>query len=330
MIRLIDLGALSGLRGYSSIWIVLFHCFHNSGYTVELSNIVQIFYILSGFSLSVAYGLKKPTDLIKSRKDSKMINWQFYQNRLARVLPVYYFALLLVIPIYLSGFGVFEVNSIIDDSFLEILSINIIPIQSWLMGFFGTPLNFPSWTVCTLIFMWIFFPYVNEFLKSKSDKVILQYMSYCYWFNVLFVLFGLYSPYPGVDFMLDLGVFTTNPVTRFPIFLIGMCAGLLCIRHPEDRIPWPRTYFLLFPSFSDHFQRPQDPAINDASEELQPLISSNNQILTENPVSVKSIDRRFRANSPRPCQTNFYLTNGRFVLPYAHEDPTDRRRDDSR
>jgi len=275
-----DFIALGGLRGFASLWIVLFHCFDYSTYTIPLYNIVQIFYLLSGFTLAAAYGFKKQNDL-----DNKLNIWQFYQNRVARVLPVYYFTLVLVIPVYLNGFGDFAVDSLSDTYFLHSLLINIVPIQSWLMNYFGAILNFPSWTVCTLILMWVFFPNVITILQKKTDEKILEYMFYFYWFNFFFVLFELYSPYS--DLILDWGWPAEFPITRFPIFLIGMCAGLLCVRHSDDKIPWPNTYFLLFPSFKDQLPKT---ATSLPSEENRPLISNTKDIPIQTSTVVKLSD----------------------------------------
>jgi len=272
----IDLLALGGLRGFSSLWIVLYHCLNGSIYPIRLFSIVQIFYLLSGVSLVVAYGSSKQTDFVDSPGDSKMNIWQYYQNRLSRILPVYYFTLILIIPIYFNGFGNFEVDSITDSFFLRSLLVNIIPIQTWLLEYFGYMLNFPAWTVCTLIFMWIFFPYANKILQSKSDKIIIVYMFYCYWFNFFFILLGLYLPYPGYTLFIDTGLFSVNPVAKFPLFFLGMCTGMLCIRHPDDRMPWPTTFLLLFPSFKDHYQKAEISTFFSGSEESQYLIADKN------------------------------------------------------
>jgi len=50
---------------------------------------------------------------------------------------------------------------------------------------------------------------------------------------------------------------TANPITRFPLFLMGMYAGLLSHRHPvttteaeEDPFPWPKSFLGLLPYFN--------------------------------------------------------------------------------
>jgi len=39
-----------------------------------------------------------------------------------------------------------------------------------------------------------------------------------------------------------------NPISRIPLFLLGMYAGELCLRHSEDLLPWPSALFRFFPS----------------------------------------------------------------------------------
>ena len=45
-------------------------------------------------------------------------------------------------------------------------------------------------------------------------------------------------------------VTTMHSITRFPVFLMGVYAGELCVRHSEGTLPWPSTYFRFFPRSS--------------------------------------------------------------------------------
>jgi len=46
-----------------------------------------------------------------------------------------------------------------------------------------------------------------------------------------------------------------HPVSRFPLFMMGIDAGILCLRHTNsDPLPWASTSLRLFPTF--HPARP--------------------------------------------------------------------------
>lgn len=36
---------------------------------------------------------------------------------------------------------------------------------------------------------------------------------------------------------------TMNPFSRLPVFLMGVYAGILSLRHPTGPLPWPNTWF---------------------------------------------------------------------------------------
>ena len=127
---------------------------------------------------------------------------------------------------------------------------------------FGAPLDGPSWTVVTLIFYWILFPFVLRYPYSltlthplthslthslthalthsltlvfrhydkKSDEEILRCIIRHFWFQLFLVtvVFVILLILVG-----DVAFYAVTfwPPARFPVFIMGVCAGLLCLRH---------------------------------------------------------------------------------------------------
>ncbi len=169
---------------------------------------MPLFFLLSGFCLTLAYGRKqyagfdtccgpcsvvdtlshrffccgscqKKSIKVKPEDDSDLPvfdSWKFYFNRFSRVVPVYWFCMLLGVPaIFL---GKMSVNLTIQCQYNP-MSANIFvlgysqfgptnPVNilgfieaafgvSTMIIFHGFGPNGPGWTVCTLsIFYWIF------------------------------------------------------------------------------------------------------------------------------------------------------------------------------
>ena len=121
----VDMDSHNGLRGALSVYIVIFHLFlfnsQRPNIDMQGPSLMPLFFILSGFSLVVGYGRKRyliqseicGVKLSGSNPESdvcvKFDHWKFYQNRLARVMPLYYFDILvLYLPLLFVGFGLMD------------------------------------------------------------------------------------------------------------------------------------------------------------------------------------------------------------------------------
>ena len=141
---------------------------------------VPLFFLLSGFCLTLRYGNKKhgngPTQGWKcpQRKNAaKPFNFQeFWHGRLVRILPVYYATFALALILVPLGYGPDE--SLRDDVDMKIWGsfAALYGVQSWIMAFGFGPVA-PAWTISTLFFFYILFPRQNSFtsyLLSLSKK----------------------------------------------------------------------------------------------------------------------------------------------------------------
>ena len=93
-----DSSALLGLRGFLALYILLFHSLLYSDLRVNILGqaIVPWFYLLSGFSLALRY------------TDHEIGSKTFVQRRLYKILPIYYFSLVLAFPLIILGHNYFH------------------------------------------------------------------------------------------------------------------------------------------------------------------------------------------------------------------------------
>ncbi|RYG95474.1 hypothetical protein EON65_55925, partial [archaeon] len=163
---MVDLQGQHGLRGLLAVWVMVFHCVIFSKCPVDLqgSSLMPMFIMLSGFSLTVAYGKKDvaeyqqvesyyheegQSDGVRHNVARKPLDFiKFYHNRLVRLIPVYYLCSLSAIPLWLAGYGSASPHS---DYFLMSIISSFLPLCTFFIFLAGSSLVGPGWTVCTLL-----------------------------------------------------------------------------------------------------------------------------------------------------------------------------------
>lgn len=264
----VDCTDLDGLRGIASLWIMFFHILVYTNPLIDMqgNTLMPLFFSLSGFTLAIGYQgkflersniphsvdshsvdshphdhdhenalLNPVTNTPGQTRTSASISKYFY-NRLIRILPVYYICMAFAIPLTYAGYGPFDPNN--QSYLISSYITNIIPVNTWIFFLFGTPFDGPEWTISTLIFFWICFPWLIRYYEQKSDEELLVSIFRCFWLQlwmgvILFVV-GLFL-IPPVAFWLA----TAWPISRLPVFIAGLNAGLLCTRHAHStQMPW--------------------------------------------------------------------------------------------
>lgn len=154
--RIQNIPALTGLRAYAAIWVMLLHLQHGIGVRGELSFgplidrggwAVDIFFVLSGFILSLLYAGRFEAQ-VRPRE------WASYlAARFARIYPLHLFALLLLAGYYFS-------LRIVDDTPLPAgfseknFLLNLTLLHGW--GFADRlSWNYPSWSIGTEWFAYL-------------------------------------------------------------------------------------------------------------------------------------------------------------------------------
>lgn len=250
----VDFNALTGLRGVCALWIMIFHCFIFSTlqWNLEGSSIMPLFFMLSGFTLTILYADNSGLhSLISNNDDMNTLNnvsnhmgqqpqtstnevhdidnWKFYRNRFARAMPLFYLTMLLAIPITVVGFGTVPPAVLAP----VLILANIFPLATLSSFILGPTLNGVAWTVETLLFFWLLFPRWLRQTKQMSDVKLVREIISCYYWQcaVLIISFMLVIIVTG-NFWVAFATATMNPLTRYPLFLMGMYSGMLCHRHP--------------------------------------------------------------------------------------------------
>lgn len=256
----VDLDGHVGLRGICALWIMIFHAFIYSKTPLDFqgSSIMPLFFILSGYTLSVAYAVEPdvvPEDEERGplKEEGRHIPavvadefdiYRFHRNRFARVFPLYYICCLAAIPYWCAGYGGAAPYSF---SFVASIVTSIIPLCTTFIFILGSCLDGPGWTVCTLAIMWLMFPYFRQKAHRMSKQKLVTWIVWLYWIQLVlaFVLFFLLVPF--LSFWPAFCAATMHPLSRLPVFLMGVYAGELSNRCLYCRFPWRHGFLGLFP-----------------------------------------------------------------------------------
>ena len=111
---------------------------------------MPLFFLLSGFCLTMGYGKKSYTFYGYCSNDFKTRN--FLMGRVARILPVYYFCFFFALPKILLGYCNFPPNMYVYSVGGSVASLFL--VQSWIL-YFGFGPVWLSWTISTLAFFYI-------------------------------------------------------------------------------------------------------------------------------------------------------------------------------
>merc|ERR1719210_1700418 len=289
--------ALNGLQGLAAIWVMLFHIFAGRiqelkvlspvwGYrriVVDLQgcSIMPLFFVLSGFRLAAVEGRTLYRLVIYGGEvngedfDKK----RFYIKRFARVMPGFYLSTVFALPLLWMGFGPLDPSDM--KSLIGTLITNIVPLNTILncqlppwpvdtvydsadsTTWYNSPIllkniNGPAWTIATLGWFWIAFPFIFPRIQRWTDCSLFFGITGCFWVQMalMHAFFWPMEAYevgglkywrvaPGDP---AFNWAALNPISRLPVFIMGMLAGLLCLRHAnENGLVWPTRGFMIFP-----------------------------------------------------------------------------------
>ena len=186
---------------------------------------VSYFYVLSGFVMIIAYSKRAGQGIDKL---------QFYKNRFARVYPVYFLALLLIIAFY-----------IIDKRFFTgtEIGLSVFALQAWIPPY-PLSLNTPAWSLSVEILFYILFPFLFDKVYHTISLKKVTVFVFIFWIitQVLFntLLFSsYYKEYPSTSH--DLLFYF--PIMHLSSFLAGNVAGLYFVKRVNQ--PKKKNGFLI-------------------------------------------------------------------------------------
>jgi len=247
---------LEWLRFFLGLYLVMFHTFHYEAVPSWFRKFFDLgffatstFFILSGFLLAHVYLKNHTQSSVALREPSK----SFFIKRFSNLYPIHIFSMLLIIVIILIiphlaiidtdvNYSIrsvtFDVNNrtpsadlkhYMDNSELILAFImNFLMIQSW--NPYYLMFNFPAWSISTLFFFYLVFPYIAPRLhKIKNPLKGLMILNILYLIPVMLVILTTDFGTP------ETGILHRNPIIRLPEFMAGI---LLCsLYHKRKHIP---------------------------------------------------------------------------------------------
>lgn len=162
------LNALTGLRCFAALNIILFH-FSNPQWFGPFSVVVNagyasvsFFILLSGFVLAYNYAGKA--------RDGKLEKVRFWEARFTRLYPIYLLSLLLawqMVPV--------ERGSHTNGMFWTGMALTPMLLQGWIPEI-ATFLNTPAWTMSAESFFYFLFPWMARWKRPRRVSTHLAWM----------------------------------------------------------------------------------------------------------------------------------------------------------
>lgn len=229
-----NIPSLTGLRAVAALLVVLFHYKYIvpglGQSTAPGARVIQagfvgvsLFFVLSGFILAYTY-IDDDGSLRGSWKD-------FLFARFARVYPVYLFALVIALPIFidislLHPVGVMKLKDTVRTAVLTpILLQGWTPKRAWMW-------NGPGWSLSAEAFFYLLFPAIGVWLAKQSPKrlQVITLLS-CLSLVIPQLVFGASRP-GGIESVTSstygpwVAFLKFSPLIHFPQFVIGIVTGL--------------------------------------------------------------------------------------------------------
>jgi len=224
-------------RFIAAISIVIFHYGRNVfpfkiesiSFLFNQANIgVSYFFILSGFVMIIAYGQKVKINTI-----------DYLKNRFARIYPVYFLAIILLLIF-------FTITSSKIDFYGLIL--NIFLIQSWIPGQ-ALSFNYPGWSLAVEFLFYLAFPFLFNYVYSKFDfkRIVIPILFIWVVSQICLHIASTTSFYKGFPSKSH-DLIYYFPIMHLNEFLMGNLAGLFFInklRTKKINIDWLIVLLLL-------------------------------------------------------------------------------------
>jgi peptidoglycan/LPS O-acetylase OafA/YrhL len=228
--RNVDLEAFDGIRGISSLFILVGHLFtfwvvdhRYVAFGLEYLSPVSLFFIISGFTLVQVYDSPgREKDPLQSWSDRKL----FLKKRMARLAPVYYFSLAIsTLPMVAYS----TVTEILISVLLSLFMLQSVTMEAnhWC----GT-----LWTVSAFLFCYLAFPYMIKYARKSTPTNLVKMMKIPYMINLIICAALIVSvSYAGYAHFIF--------IFRLAPFWMGICGGYLARRGSfHDSSYWTDFY----------------------------------------------------------------------------------------
>lgn len=226
-----QLPQLTFTRFVAALIVLIFHGARGSypftvypgRYLIEYGSVAVVyFFILSGFILTITYqaALERAGTINKRN---------FWVARLARIYPLYAFALLITILVQAVVYG-------IPTNPAEVLASGTL-MQSWFPAL-ATTLNGPGWSLSVETLFYALFPFLLLWLTARSSRTLLG--------GLLMIWVGGVGLFYGLINGVDTGTASTetyhnlinySPWVHLPTFINGCICGLIFWRYMKQPVP---------------------------------------------------------------------------------------------
>merc|ERR1711892_1174984 len=267
----VDSKALDGLKGFASMYVMAFHLFQKRSVDLCGSVMMPVFFLLSGFCLVLSSGktIWDGCTVLFAKREGKLMDSRiFYLKRFARIVPLYYLVNLgCYLTLSMKGLG----TIITTPSILLTLTMT----NSWTMTSLLDPSTmapFPfdqqAWFVTTLIPFYAVFPLLLPQLQALSTSKLSSLLVIL--FHIQCLPFYIHLPSLGVPTLDNMLYWTASchPMSRFPVFVMGMVAGVIRLRGVSQPTLSPHFYNFLHDILPWYLASPED------SQDLSPRICS--------------------------------------------------------
>jgi len=252
---------LNGLRGLASLHVVLTHIFHGIQVDLMSSAILGLFYMLSGFLLTVSFcqkplrisrsedfpsysgdaiyarfvsmvpGLRNGTGQEHQKGDTSVIGgWSFFKRRLQRLLPVYYVGNIIGALANHLGASHFMMNG----TSLRHLILTVLGATSWFPPMLPMG-SLVTWSVSTMIPFYFIYPAIAPLIQNVDrsklfNLAVKMYLIQGSWMLFCIIMFLV----PPRDFWRWYFWSRNPPPMRLPVFIMGCCAGMEHLHRLND------------------------------------------------------------------------------------------------
>lgn len=169
---------------------------------------VSYFFILSGFVMIIAY---------YNRQNPQVSSTGYYINRVARIFPLYLFALFLVVIQYAASGYEIKWQDVVLGS---------LGIHAWYPPSSFT-LNFPGWSLSVELFFYALFPLLlNRFYSTFSLRKVALIVGVIWLLSQVFINAALVSPFYKGELTNSYFFLFYFPLLHLNQFLVGNLAGL--------------------------------------------------------------------------------------------------------